>query len=276
MCHCGYTTLHSRSLRSRRLIPDSHEEAQAGGASTRLSLASGAPLGSDWPQQSPTSHSPEGLSWGCRAPHPHQGVPIAPPEQMTPKWQWDPQLDLRAPWGGVCGKLGGVCGKLTQAAGWGWCFLVATRADRHLPPSLRVPAWPSGGRLGSPPTRGPSLHGQTALSHSVSRALWGGSRLNISLMAPCGGSHAPHDGPPRRESHSPRAAQPGGQLCSTQMTGLRKLRTGRWEADRSRGLSWKSPKAGGPGPSLEGQDILSLQDTPPSWPAGPLRPGLSS
>lgn len=229
----------------------------------------GRPFGIRLASAEPNQPLSTGTRLGCRAPHPQQGVPIAPPEQMTPKWQWDPQLDLRAPWGGVCGKL-------TQAAGWGWCFLVGTRADRHLPPSLRVPAWPSGGRLGSPPTRGPSLHGQTVLSHSVSRALWGGSRLNISLMAPCGGSHAPHDGPPRRESHSPRAAELGGQLCSAWVTGLRKLRTGRWEADRSRGLSWKSPKAGGPGPSLEGQGILSLQDTPPSWPAGPLRPGLSS
>lgn len=166
-----------------------------------------------------------------------------------------------------------VCGKLTHSS-WLGLVLLGRNQGRLTPAtvsSLRVPAWPSGGQPRLPiHTR--SLPPRVALSHGVSRALWGGSRLNISLMAPREGSHTPHGLRSRGEGGAVMF-QLGDQAVEAQDRPL----GGSLLPRPQQGSLLEKPQGWRPGPSLEGEDILSLQDTPPpSWPAGPLRPGLSS
>lgn len=210
-----YNTLLSRSLRSRQLIPDSREEASAAAAPAsagRMEPRSAWPRSAGqpgpgrpfWDQSGLSRAQPATLqrdSAGGAGPPATRGVPKAPTEQMTSKWRWAHS------W--TWGLLGGeVCGNLTHSSGLG--LLLLGRSQGRLPPAtvstcraLRRPAWA--------PHRTRPLPPRAELSQGVSRALWGGSQLNISLMAPREGSHTPQGLCSRGRA--------GGQLCSSRVTG---------------------------------------------------------
>lgn len=120
---------------------------------------------------------------------------------MTSKWRWAHS------W--TWGLLGGeVCGKLTHSSGLG--LLLLGRSQGRLPPAtvstcraLRRPAWAPHPHE-APPSMGGAKPG-------CFTPLWGGSQLNISLMAPREGSHTPQGLCSR--------CRAGGQLCSSRVTG---------------------------------------------------------